>query len=35
MLDYLVTDNDIDLKPDEIRFIKDLISGSKKHTLAQ
>jgi len=33
MLDYLVEENNIDLKPDEVRFIKDLISGEKRYTL--
>ncbi|KAF8518890.1 hypothetical protein JB92DRAFT_3087920 [Gautieria morchelliformis] len=33
MLDYLVDDNDIQLTPDEVRFIKDLIAGKKKHTI--
>ncbi|KAF8582015.1 HD-domain/PDEase-like protein [Ramaria rubella] len=32
MLDYLVSDNNIDLRQDEVRFIKDLIAGSKSHT---
>lgn len=35
MLDYLVEDNNIDLQPDEVRFIKDLIQGSKHHTRHQ
>lgn len=35
MLDYLVRDNNIELQPDEVDFIKDLISGNKKHTLSR
>jgi deoxynucleoside triphosphate triphosphohydrolase SAMHD1 len=35
MLDYLVDDNDIQLTPDEVRFIKDLIAGTKKHSSKQ
>ena len=35
MLDYLVKDNNIDLKPDEVSFVKDLIAGTKKHTIKQ
>jgi hypothetical protein len=27
MLDYMIDDNSIDIEEDEIRFIKDLISG--------
>ncbi|KAF8522437.1 hypothetical protein BU17DRAFT_64366 [Hysterangium stoloniferum] len=33
MLDSLVEDNNVDIKPDEVRFVKDIISGVKKHTL--
>ncbi|KIJ33206.1 hypothetical protein M422DRAFT_35579 [Sphaerobolus stellatus SS14] len=33
MLDYLVEDNQIDLQPDEVNFIKDLIAGSKRHSI--
>ncbi|GJJ07932.1 hypothetical protein Clacol_002139 [Clathrus columnatus] len=35
MLDYLVKDNNIDLKPDEVRFIKDLIYGTKRYSVKQ
>jgi deoxynucleoside triphosphate triphosphohydrolase SAMHD1 len=35
MLDYLVSDNNVDLKPDEVEFIKDLIAGEKTHSASQ
>jgi hypothetical protein len=35
MLDSLMKENSIDLQPDEIAFIKDLIHGEKKHSKEQ